>query len=460
MKQTTQEGSMKENDSIALRYLTERGARFVLCAGKVAQQKGWQKGQRPTFEEVEKWLDADDENNVGLVPGSVDCIVLDVDMDVSEALREVEEQFGPPLAEVITQSGGRHLFYPTENPVQGQGNRAWKYGDIRGTNGYVVLWDASVVADGLRDGNASNVQGAQIRELFPKGKGHNKRKRPTMIRPEWIDGNRNPTLYNGCLKAGILGRQAIREEVEYWAAQAGLPEDEVKKSAQSGWETGQTLRANRIVPEWSAAALEAAFSMLDYEVRLNVRSQAIEFRNTGYQWPWKAFDDHSQAGVFEEIEQRIRIGGEKEAKKFTVSLVQQKNWMDALVNDKRVDPFADWIIGLPVWDGVPRLDTLLIDLLGAEDNQLNRWGGRYLILGCISRTMNPGCKLDEFPVLIGPQGTAKSTIAAAILPRPEYFSDELRFNADGKERVESLLGKAIVEISEMAGTEIKRTSKP
>ena len=57
------------------------------------------------------------------------------------------------------------------------------------------------------------------------------------------------------------------------------------------------------------------------------------------------------------------------------------------------------------------------------------------------------------PVLVGPQGVGKSHLLRAILPpeHPEWFSDALHLAAHPKERVESLLGRVLVEVSEMAG---------
>ena len=68
--------------------------------------------------------------------------------------------------------------------------------------------------------------------------------------------------------------------------------------------------------------------------------------------------------------------------------------------------------------------------------------------------MEPGIKLDEMPVLIGPQGTGKSTALRLALPpsMPELFNDGLHLAADPKFRAEALQGRAIVEASEMAGS--------
>lgn len=83
-----------------------------------------------------------------------------------------------------------------------------------------------------------------------------------------------------------------------------------------------------------------------------------------------------------------------------------------------------------------------------------QWASRFIFLGCVCRTMTPGIKLDEMPVLIGPQGIGKSTALRLVLPpdMPDLFNDGLHLAADPRIRAEALQGRAIVEASEMAGS--------
>ena len=46
---------------------------------------------------------------------------------------------------------------------------------------------------------------------------------------------------------------------------------------------------------------------------------------------------------------------------------------------RRHHPIQEWLAGLPTWDGVERLDTLLIDHLGAEDSTYTRAATRKLV---------------------------------------------------------------------------------
>lgn len=104
-----------------------------------------------------------------------------------------------------------------------------------------------------------------------------------------------------------------------------------------------------------------------------------------------------------------------------------------------------YIDGL-VWDGVPRLDTLLIDYLGAKDTTYNRAVCRKSFTAAIARAMSPGCKYDTMLILAGPQGIGKSTLLDKM--SRGWFNDSIR-SFEGKEASELLQGVWIVEIAEL-----------
>lgn len=73
------------------------------------------------------------------------------------------------------------------------------------------------------------------------------------------------------------------------------------------------------------------------------------------------------------------------------------------------------------WDETPRLDLVASSVLGAEDTQLNRRMVRRFFIGAVARAMKPGCKLDTALILVGPQGTYKSTFFRVMFG--QWFSD-------------------------------------
>lgn len=59
------------------------------------------------------------------------------------------------------------------------------------------------------------------------------------------------------------------------------------------------------------------------------------------------------------------------------------------------------------WDGENRLDTLFIDYLHAEDNEINRSITRKTLVGAVAKIFNPGQNHDTTIIFSGPQGCGK-----------------------------------------------------
>lgn len=113
-------------------------------------------------------------------------------------------------------------------------------------------------------------------------------------------------------------------------------------------------------------------------------------------------------------------------------------------------PVRDYFNNLLPWDGVERLDTLLVDTLGADDTDYVRAVTRKTFVAAHRRTFQPGCKFDHVLTLVGPQGVGKSTIFARMAG--QWFSDSLTItDMKDKTGAEKLLGNLIVELSELAG---------
>ena len=55
-----------------------------------------------------------------------------------------------------------------------------------------------------------------------------------------------------------------------------------------------------------------------------------------------------------------------------------------VADNRRFNPLRDYIKSLPEWDEVPRVDTLLVDYLGAEDTPYTRAVTRATLIGAVS----------------------------------------------------------------------------
>ena len=119
-------------------------------------------------------------------------------------------------------------------------------------------------------------------------------------------------------------------------------------------------------------------------------------------------------------------------------------------DDRSYHPIREFIANLPAWDGVERVDTLLIDYLAAEDTPYVRAVTRKTLCAAIKRVLLPGSKFDSMLVLNGPQGVGKSTLIAKLAG--EWFSDSLNLSdTKDKTAAEKLQGYWILEIGELAG---------
>lgn len=121
-----------------------------------------------------------------------------------------------------------------------------------------------------------------------------------------------------------------------------------------------------------------------------------------------------------------------------------------VTDDRSYHPIREYLKSLPEWDGIKRVETLLIDYLGARDNNYVRTVTRKTLCAAVMRVKNPGIKFDPMLVLNGPQGIGKSTLIAKLAG--EWFSDSLSLSdTKDKTAAEKLQGYWILEIGELAG---------
>lgn len=111
-------------------------------------------------------------------------------------------------------------------------------------------------------------------------------------------------------------------------------------------------------------------------------------------------------------------------------------------------PVREYLEAAP-WDGVPRVETLFIDYLGAPDNPYYRDVARLMMIAAVARVFEPGCKWDTAVILEGAQGRRKSTFIRTLGRR--WFSELDGNFHDSKEMVEKMQGSWILEMPELNG---------
>ena len=121
-----------------------------------------------------------------------------------------------------------------------------------------------------------------------------------------------------------------------------------------------------------------------------------------------------------------------------------------VADDRSYHPIREMFASLPPWDRIPRVDTLLIDYLGASDTPYTRAVTRKALCAAYMRVHYPGIKFDYIIVLNGSQGIGKSTLIARL--GMDWFCDSLSLSdMNDKTAAEKLQGYWIHEIGEMAG---------
>ena len=200
----------------------------------------------------------------------------------------------------------------------------------------------------------------------------------------------------------------------------------------------------------NADGLAKALAMLDIGMRYDLRASRPQYRVNG--GTWQDSTDRLDSHVRERISASFLTGDNKSL------WFGRDTWntsQNSLLFENEVDPFLIWLDALPEWDEQERLDVWLTDVFKADEGcELTQWASAFIPLGAVCRTYDPGTKLDEIPILIGPQGCGKSTALRCLLPpKPhDWFADGLHLASPPKERVEALRGRVIVEAAEMAGS--------
>ncbi len=211
-------------------------------------------------------------------------------------------------------------------------------------------------------------------------------------------------------------------------------------------------QGGHMIPEGKTrAGLLRALEWIGIDVRFNERSARLELQDASDgaagRPNWESSDDMRGAKLREMVADTCLYPGAKGVP----SRLQfgRERWgdvMDAVLDDRRVDPFKIWLDALPPWDGEARIDFWLghVFTVGEIHEDLLRWASRSVLMGVVIRTDHPGEKHDEMVVLVGPQGIGKSTAWAWLLPgepqRALWFSDGLSFHDDQKSQGRSVAG--------------------
>lgn len=126
--------------------------------------------------------------------------------------------------------------------------------------------------------------------------------------------------------------------------------------------------------------------------------------------------------------------------------------LDTVARNHPVDPWKDSILSLPLWDKVPRIDTIFTDLFAAPGSEALTGAAQAFFAGMVMRQLQPGSPAPVVPVLIGDQGVDKSLFPIKLaekmgwpMPTPVAFSHDERKMAMAAAR------SPVAELAEMSG---------
>lgn len=133
----------------------------------------------------------------------------------------------------------------------------------------------------------------------------------------------------------------------------------------------------------------------------------------------------------------------------TFNIYDKKKYRDALLLCK--DNFAYHPIKEKIesikWDGKKRIDKFLANIMKCDNGIYAREVSRMIFYGGISRIYNPGCKFDYMPILVGEQGTCKSTIVNWLSMNTGSYKEIMEI--DNKDSWEILRYGWVCEFSEL-----------
>lgn len=214
-------------------------------------------------------------------------------------------------------------------------------------------------------------------------------------------------------------------ELNAWMSQLRYTKDDKIKSSS-------ILNAELIISNDSNLKDTIGYNEFSGSIHLLKNSPWIN-RNAG-QW-----EDSFESALQSYIEQNYNV------------VIDGTKLHNAIVNVARrnkFNPVKDRI-ERQVWDGVERVETFFIDLLGVDDNLYTREVTKRWIVGSVARIYKPGIKFELVPILSGKQGIGKST-APSLLYTDDYFSDTLESLGENKDDYLQLRNNVILELGELA----------
>lgn len=249
-------------------------------------------------------------------------------------------------------------------------------------------------------------------------------------------------IFSLAQKAGWVNPGAARLKT----AVATLDEfDDLTNTENSKW---PTFKRNKTSGQIEATIDNAAKAVMcpDFvgvEIRFDTFRDEIMFAPVGTK-AWQTFTDADYS--------RLRITMEKRGFK-AVGRELIRDVVLLAADENPFDSAMEWLKSLE-WDGVARIEKFYHTHFGTEDTAYTRAVSRYMWTALAGRVLKPGIKADMVPILVGAQGSGKSSGVAALSPDPAFFT-EISFAEKDDDLARKMRGCLVAEISELRGLNTK-----
>ena len=126
-----------------------------------------------------------------------------------------------------------------------------------------------------------------------------------------------------------------------------------------------------------------------------------------------------------------------------------QNAIDIVADRNAYNPLTEFLESLP-YNGDGYIRKLLPEYMGCLDTEYTFQVMKLLMLGMVTRAFQPGCKFDYVVVLVGRQGSYKSSFFKVLARDDNWFTDSIDSFGDRKKIGEQIQGKLIAELPEMS----------
>jgi len=415
------------------------------------------------------------ECNIGIATGtpSNGIIVIDFDnhdVDGMDYLHDWESEHGelPETASAKSGSGGYHLYYRANTPIESSVNSEIAV-DIRGDGGYIVA-PPSIHPNGQPyawENDPDDVQIARADEnvlafIRSVQSGKSKGKRFVLPDGDINKGERDNTLFK--LAASLQSRGLSDDEIGMIVSGVNeakckppLPGNDIVRIINSALLYGKGIKKqdadiefittkNGAIQSCTENCVRAMLADSDLNGRFYYDSMA-HTRKVVLPLPWddhqgeREIKDADYASLTAYLEHKYRIMNAKSKAIDAVVIIAE--------HDVR-NPLCEWLESL-VWDGTERVCTMLPVFLGSPANDYTAAVMRIVMLGAVARVYDPGCKFDYCMILTGRQGLGKSYFVGKMAHKTEWYNDNLS-TIEGDAAIEKIRGKWIVELAELLAT--------